>query len=64
MDDFGIQHALRDLDERTPQFLREEMFAHGDLTTRVRALEVLREGVEPRRQSFRVLREIIRLVPE
>lgn len=62
--DFWTLNALRDLDERTPVYLRHEIFAHGDLTTVRRARDILHAGIDPSRLSWRVLREVLRLVPE
>jgi hypothetical protein len=57
---FEVTHALRNLDERTPEFFRRELFAHGDLTMRRVAIEAL---TKPSKRSVRILCEILRLVP-
>lgn len=58
---FEVEHALRDLDRRTPAYFREEIFAHGDLKVRTEAVRVLRD-LDPRRKSVAVLRETLKLV--
>ena len=57
---FEYKNALTDLDQRTPEYFRREIFAHGDLTARKRALEALK-GINVDRRSCRVLREIYKL---
>ena len=57
---FEYKNALSDLDQRTPEYFRAEIFAHGDLTARKSALEALKD-LDPTRRSCRVLREIYRL---
>ena len=58
---FEVQHALNGLDERTPAFIRAELFAHGSLEMRQVALETL-TTLDPEEKSARVLRELIKLV--
>lgn len=63
MDTFVVLQALEDLDRRTPAYFVQEIFAHGrEDVVRVARL-VLREGVEPRRKSPRLLREVLSIVP-
>lgn len=63
MDTFVVLQALEDLDRRTPAYFVQEIFAHGrEDVVRVARL-VLREGVEPRRKSPRLLREVLTIVP-
>ena len=57
---FEVLNALIDLDQRTPVFFQQEIFAHGDLKVRKLALEILRE-LEPTRKTSRVLHEILKL---
>lgn len=59
---FDMEHALRDLDEKTPAYLVDEIFAHGDLTMRKLALGAL-EDVEPEKRTVRVLAEMLRITP-
>jgi hypothetical protein len=58
---FEAVNALRDLDKLTPSYLREEMFAHGDLTTAIAAVEVLRT-LAPEDRTGRDLAAMLRLV--
>jgi len=51
--------ALTHLDEKTPQFFRDEVFAHGSTKMMAVARSVLRLGINPRRESFRALRKLI-----
>jgi hypothetical protein len=44
---FEHEHALRDLNKRTPEYLRGELFAHGDLTMIRDAKRILAEGIDP-----------------
>jgi len=63
VDTFVVLQALEDLDQRTPAYFVQEIFAHGrEDVVRVARL-VLREGVEPRRKSPRLLREVLTIVP-
>lgn len=58
--DFEVQNALRDLDQRTPEFFRREIFAHGDPKVRNDAVSELKE-LDPERKSVRLLGEILKL---
>ena len=58
---FDLQNALRDLDQRTPAFFRQELFAHGDIKVRNNAVEVLTE-LEPRDRTSERLRTKLQLV--
>jgi len=58
---FEAQHALRGLDERTPRYIRDEVFAHGDIQVRMDAIEILRE-LDPAEQTVRALQNMLRLV--
>jgi len=53
--------ALTDLHEKTPQFFRDEVFAHGDAKTRIVALRILRDGLDPVRRSSPVLRAMMQI---
>jgi hypothetical protein len=57
---FEVQHALRDLDERTPVYFLQEIFAHGDLKGKISAMKVLTE-INTHRKSVRILREILKI---
>ena len=58
---FEIKNALTDLDQKTPQYFLQEIFAHGDL--RVRELsKVALARMDAKRKSVRILREILKLV--
>ncbi len=62
---FNLQNALRDLDRRTPAFLRQEIFSHGDLTVREAALGILSElSPDPEFESVKILRDMLRTIPE
>lgn len=56
---FEYQHALRDLEQRTPKYLREEVFAHGDLTVKIYAVEALDDLDEDRATS--ALKDMLKL---
>jgi hypothetical protein len=60
---FEIVNALRNLDEQTPEYLRHEVWAHGDTTTPRIAAHILRTGLDRHMRSSRTLREILRLIP-
>lgn len=59
---FEVQNALRDLDEKTPAYLLEEIFHHGDLKVRTEAARALAE-LDPKRRTTRVLLEMLRITP-
>jgi hypothetical protein len=44
---FEHEQALRDLNKRTPEYLRSEIFSHGDPTTLRDAQRILSEGINP-----------------
>lgn len=58
--EFEVTNALRDLDERTPAYLLEEIFHHGDLKVRINAGLVLKD-LAPNQRTNRVLREWLKL---
>lgn len=58
---FDLQNALRDLDQRTPAFFRQELFAHGDVKVKTVAVEVLTE-LEPQDRTSELLRTKLQLV--
>lgn len=55
--------ALENLDRKTPDYFVQEIFAHGRLEVPRSARAVLAEGLEPRRKSIRLLREVLTIVP-
>jgi len=57
---FEILNALRDLDRKTPPFFVSELFAHGDLATRLNAIKAL---TSPQENSARFLREMLKITP-
>ena len=58
---FEFKNALTDLDQKTPSYLRQEIFAHGKLTMRREAIKALSD-LDTSQLTVRVLREIIRIV--
>jgi len=60
---FEFLQALRDLDERTPSFYLQEMFAHGSLELRTDALSELQD-LDPERETAAELRDMLRLIPD
>lgn len=58
--EFETANALRDLDRRTPVYLRDEIFAHGDLTMRKNAIETF-QTLDPDRKTCRVLIEMLKI---
>ena len=59
--DFETRIALCDLDERTPAFFVQELFAHGELRVRAEALRALRKGLDPTERTSAMLRQLLRL---
>ena len=57
---FEVQHALQDLDQPIPAYLKQEVFAHGSLTLRNAAIEALRDQ-DPKERTVRVLTHMLRL---
>lgn len=55
---FEVLNALRDLDERTPEYLQGEVFCHGSLKVRTDAIAVL-ASLNQFDGSTRTLREMI-----
>jgi hypothetical protein len=55
--------ALHDLDRRTPAYFVQEIFSHGRLDVPRTARLVLSEGLEPRRHTARLLREVLTISP-
>ena len=46
---FEFTYALLGLDKKTPKFFVNEIFAHGDLTSRKQALQILQNlGCKPK----------------
>lgn len=62
MDKFAVMNALNNLDERTPAYLRGEIFAHGDQTVRFDAIRVL-GSLDPSDNTSETLRSMLRVVP-
>lgn len=60
--EFDTLNALRDLDRGTPDYIRGELFAHGDLTVRKNAIEVL-TTLDPVRRSARILMLMLSIAP-
>lgn len=58
--EFEVTNALRDLDERTPPYLLQEIFHHGDLKVRLDSIKVLKD-LDTARRTSRVLREILKI---
>ncbi|MCA8921246.1 MAG: hypothetical protein KDD82_05520 [Planctomycetes bacterium] len=58
---FDVQNALRNLDQRTPAFYRQELFSHGDLKVRAIAVEVLTD-MDPEDRTSERLRTKLELV--
>lgn len=58
---FDVQNALRDLDQPTPAFFRQELFSHGDLKVRLAAVEVLTD-LDPEERTSELLRTKLQLV--
>ena len=57
---FEFKRALTDLDERTPDFFRSEIFAHGDLKVREDAIRELRD-LDPDRHTVRDLIDMLHI---
>jgi len=53
--------ALDDLGNRTPEYLRGEMFAHADLTALEDAKEILTEGIDPS-EAVRAMKRLLKTV--
>jgi hypothetical protein len=58
--EFEVTNALRDLDVRTPSYLLEEIFHHGDLKVRVSSIKELKE-LDTGRRTCRVLKEMLKI---
>jgi len=61
---FEILHALRDLDKRTPEYFRSEIWAHGDTKIKLVAAHILRTGLDSgvgAVRNARVLSEMLKL---
>lgn len=52
--EFELKRALTNLDERTPEYFRSEIFAHGSTKVRDDAVRELGD-IDPERQSVREL---------
>ena len=57
---FELLHALRGLEDRTPQFFKTEAIAEGDETAKTTAIRVLNTTGDPK--AVTLLKEILRLV--
>jgi HEAT repeat protein len=57
---FELLHALRGLDERTPQFFKAEALQEGDETAKRTAARVLATQGDPK--AVKLLKEILRIV--
>lgn len=57
---FEVQNALTGLDQKTPAYFLEEMFAHGSLQARQDALEILAD-LDPEQKTASSLREMLQL---
>ena len=62
--DFETMNALRELDQRTPEYFRWEAWAHGDTRTVCAALGILQSGLDPAERTGYTLRSLLRLIPE
>lgn len=58
--EFEVTNALRDLHNRTPEYLLTEIFSHGELKVREDALKILKD-LDPDKHTGRVLQEMIRI---
>ena len=56
---FDYMIALTDLDERTPQYFRDEIFAHAEGKALIQAREILHSGLDPSRRHSPLLRALI-----
>ena len=60
---FELQYALYDLDEKTPFFFVQEIFAHGDLIVKIGAIAILNSlGSKPK--ASQVLVNMLSIEPE
>ncbi len=57
---FETENALRDLDRQMNTFMRGEIFAHGSLEMRKKAIDALKTA-DMARKSARALVEMLRL---
>lgn len=57
---FELMHALRGLEDRTPQFFKVEAIAEGDLTAKVTAIRTLSTAGDPK--AVQLLKEILQIV--
>ncbi len=57
---FELMHALRDLDERTPEFFKKEALFEGDLTAKMVAIRTLESEGDPK--VVDLLKEMLRIV--
>lgn len=64
MADFETLQALQGLDSRTPEFFRQEVWAHGDLRLVHVARQILQSGLDPTDRTGYTLRSLLRLIPE
>jgi hypothetical protein len=62
MASFELISALSGLDEKTPAYFRDEIFAHGDLTTRRLAIQIL-SNPDSGSSAARTLMNLLRVIP-
>ena len=60
---FEVEHALRDMDQKTPDYLLREIFHHGDLKVRIDAAREL-AVLDPTRRTTRLLLQILQIIPD
>ena len=60
---FEVEHALRDMDQKTTPYLLEEIFHHGDLKVRIDAAREL-AMLDPTRRTTRLLLQILQIIPD
>lgn len=58
---FEVQNALNGLDQRTPEYLLQEIFAHGSLQARQDAIEILAD-LDPEQKTASSLRDMLQLI--
>jgi hypothetical protein len=61
---FETTNALRELDQPTPEYLRQEVWAHGNTKTVRVARGILQSGLDPGARTSRTLRSLLRVIPE
>jgi hypothetical protein len=58
---FEVQNALNGLDQRTPEYLLQEIFAHGSLQARQDSIEILAD-LDPEAKTASTLRDMLQLI--